>query len=225
MSTLQEIKTAIGYLNPREKALLTAEMFAQEADPDAALLTAALERGLREERPTSTDKVIQQALGRMSRVWRRPDGKPFIFGEEGVSAAHAGDFTLAVAGAGGATCDLEAVDARSELVWRDLLGEERYQLALRIAGECSESVDQSATRLWAAGECLKKIGQPVGVPLMLEASTDDGWTLLRSGSITISTCAVVVRASKSPLVLAVAHKARVEKPNTATGRDLLAALA
>ena len=48
MSTLQEIKTAIGYLNPREKALLTAEMFAQEADPDAALLTAALERGLRD---------------------------------------------------------------------------------------------------------------------------------------------------------------------------------
>ena len=196
----------------------------EELAGDAAV-KLALERGLREERPASTDKVIQQALGRLARVWRRPDGKPFIFGEEGVSAAHAGDFTLAVAGAGGAACDLETVDVRSELVWRDLLGEERYQLAGRIAGERNENLDQAATRLWAAGECLKKIGQPVNAPLMLEASTDDGWTILRSGSITIATYVATVRASKSPLVLAVAYKARVENQNTATTRNLIAVLA
>lgn len=46
MSTLQEIKTAIAHLDPREKALLTAELFAMESEPDAAQLEAALERGL-----------------------------------------------------------------------------------------------------------------------------------------------------------------------------------
>jgi len=48
MSTLHEIKTAIDHLNPRDKALLTAELFAMEPEPDAAELDAALERGLRD---------------------------------------------------------------------------------------------------------------------------------------------------------------------------------
>ena len=46
MNTLQEIKLAIGALNPREKALLAADLFAQHDEPDAALLETALERGL-----------------------------------------------------------------------------------------------------------------------------------------------------------------------------------
>jgi predicted transcriptional regulator len=46
MSTLQEIKTAIEHLDPRDKALLTAELFAMEPEPDAAELEAALKRGL-----------------------------------------------------------------------------------------------------------------------------------------------------------------------------------
>ena len=48
MSTLHEIKTAIGHLNPRDKALLTAELFAMESEPDATDLEAALDRGLRD---------------------------------------------------------------------------------------------------------------------------------------------------------------------------------
>lgn len=47
MSTLQEIKTAIASLNPGDKALLTAELFAL-GDPDLVLLEAALDRGLRD---------------------------------------------------------------------------------------------------------------------------------------------------------------------------------
>ena len=48
MSTLDEIKTAIAHLNPRDKALLTAELFATEPQPDETALEAALERGLRD---------------------------------------------------------------------------------------------------------------------------------------------------------------------------------
>ncbi len=44
MSTLQEIKSAIANLSAHDKALLTAELFAMNAEPD----DAALERGLKD---------------------------------------------------------------------------------------------------------------------------------------------------------------------------------
>jgi len=46
MSTLEEIKTAIVHLNPHEKAILVAELFAMNAEPDEAELKNALDRGL-----------------------------------------------------------------------------------------------------------------------------------------------------------------------------------
>ena len=46
VSTLQEIKTAIGHLNARDKALLTAELFAMNAELDEKELNDSLERGL-----------------------------------------------------------------------------------------------------------------------------------------------------------------------------------
>lgn len=171
-----------------------------------APVRVALERGLHEDRPVRSDALIQQALGKTARIWRRPDGKPVFLGKEDISAAHANDFTLAVAGAGGAACDLEAVTARTDAVWCDLLGGETFKLAVRIARERAESVDAAATRLWAARECMKKIGKPVKSPLVLESNTADGWTLLRSGAITISTCVAAVRGLNSPLGLAVALK-------------------
>ncbi|PZR75268.1 MAG: hypothetical protein DLM73_05785 [Chthoniobacterales bacterium] len=36
MSTVEEIKTAIARLNERDRALLTAELFASNAEPDEA---------------------------------------------------------------------------------------------------------------------------------------------------------------------------------------------
>jgi hypothetical protein len=44
MSTLQEIKTAIGRLDPSKQAILTAELFAMASDPEEKELEAALER-------------------------------------------------------------------------------------------------------------------------------------------------------------------------------------
>jgi enediyne polyketide synthase len=89
-------------------------------------------------------------------------------------------------------------------VWRDLLGEEGFNLARRIARERSEDVDMAATRLWAALECRKKVGLPVESPLVLESVTPDGWALLRSGALVIPTCIAAIRGMKAPLVIAVA---------------------
>jgi predicted transcriptional regulator len=47
MTTLLEIKEAIAHLPSRERAILTAELFAQE-EPDAVELEAALEKGLKD---------------------------------------------------------------------------------------------------------------------------------------------------------------------------------
>ncbi|MFL6521253.1 MAG: hypothetical protein ACJ8NS_13605 [Chthoniobacterales bacterium] len=46
MSTVEEIRTAIARLNERDRAILTAELFAANPEPDEAVLNAALERGL-----------------------------------------------------------------------------------------------------------------------------------------------------------------------------------
>ncbi len=46
MSTLQEIRSAIVSLNANEKALLAAELFAMNAEPDELELKNALDRGL-----------------------------------------------------------------------------------------------------------------------------------------------------------------------------------
>jgi predicted transcriptional regulator len=48
VSTLQEIKTAIAHLDPREKAILAVELFAMASEPDEMELESALERGLRD---------------------------------------------------------------------------------------------------------------------------------------------------------------------------------
>jgi predicted transcriptional regulator len=44
--SIAEIRNAITQLNARDKALLTAELFASDSEPDDAELEAALQRGL-----------------------------------------------------------------------------------------------------------------------------------------------------------------------------------
>jgi predicted transcriptional regulator len=46
MHTLADIKTAIEGLDTKDRAILTAELFAYESQPDVAVLEAALQRGL-----------------------------------------------------------------------------------------------------------------------------------------------------------------------------------
>jgi len=48
MSTVQEIKAAIAHLSAHDKALLIAELFATNTEPDEVALEAALERGLKD---------------------------------------------------------------------------------------------------------------------------------------------------------------------------------
>lgn len=76
-----------------------------------------------------------------------------------------------------------------------------------MARERGEGTDVAATRLWAAAECMKKVGLPPEAPLVLESITPDGWGGLRSGTLCLATCAVAVGGFDPALVVAVAFRA------------------
>ncbi len=172
-----------------------------ELIPGAAATVVVEQNG--GDRRTRSDGAIQRALGAPTPVWRRPDGGPEVAGDRAVSAAHAGELTLAVAGAGPVGCDVEPVVARPPSAWHDLLGPERFALAGVIAKANGEGLEAAATRVWAAGECLKKAGAMVDAPLVLASSGPDGWVKLAAGPLVIVTFVAAVRGAGNPLALAV----------------------
>ena len=119
-----------------------------------------------------SDRLFRQLLGQGASIARRPDGKPEADDGRGISAAHAGDWTIAAAGPGTIACDLEPVAARPDPTWRDLLGPDRWELAGLIARETGETSDLAATRAWVAGECLTKAGVSARAPLVLDRPAD-----------------------------------------------------
>jgi enediyne polyketide synthase len=161
-----------------------------------------------EARAARSDAAFQYLLGRAERIWRRPDGKPLCASGAAISSAHSQHFTLAIVGQGELACDLEEVRPRSQTDWQNLLGPDRLALAQRLALEKSEPLDHAATRLWSAGECLKKSGSAPESPLVLQSATDDGWVLLRAGAHVIASYVAPVNGNERPLAVAIALDAR-----------------
>jgi enediyne polyketide synthase len=157
------------------------------------------------DRRLRSDRAIHQAMGKTVPIARRSDGKPEVADDKGisVSAAHAGPLTLAVAGVGPIGCDLEPVLARPARIWRDLLGPERFALMEVIARETGEAPDTSATRVWAASECLKKAGAMANTPFVFFSSTADGWVQLATGLQRIATYVAPTRGIEGMLAMAV----------------------
>jgi enediyne polyketide synthase len=181
-------------------------------------ISVALERGGAGDRRERSDAAMRSASRSGGIITRRPDGRPEVNGSA-VSAAHAGELTLAVAGAGAAACDLEPVAPREASVWRELLGVERARLADQIAREIGEEYDAAATRVWAAAECLKKAGVQPAAPLALRVTTPDGWAMLVCGSLQVATMIAEVRDVEGRLALAILGETRsrtCETTNTST---------
>jgi enediyne polyketide synthase len=167
-------------------------------------VAVAIEREATSNRRTRSDRALQGVLGARTLVWRRPDGKPVGTdnGSPGLSAAHLGDLTLAVAHPGPVGCDLEAVVTRPQSVWDDLLGPDQVALASLIAQETAEAFAAAATRVWATREALQKAGAVPGAPVVFASATPDGWVLLRAGSYLSATFLASVQQSDEPVVLA-----------------------
>lgn len=196
---------------PWNPALLPAylERQVKVVTPNADL-TLLIDQDATVERRVRSDRLLTHFLGQ---AWhRRPDGKPKADQGQAIAIAHAGDLTLGVLGSTG--CDLEPVVARNPAIWHDLLGTERLTVADIITRHTGESLDTAATRVWSAGECLKKAGLTPGVPLMWLGSTADGWVWLSAGDRGIATFVVSVMEVMQPLVFAVLvlERAKCDRP-------------
>ena len=180
------------YLERRMRALLPGSR-----------LTVEVERNGHVDQNVRSDRLLQRAYGRDVPVARRPDGKPELAenGNISASATHVRDIALAVAGPDIVTCDVEVEVARSNTLWRDLLGPDRWELAQLIMRETGEDMNRAATRAWVASECLTKAGVARGAPLVLQGSTLGREILLASGPLAIATFVLPERNGQGPLVV------------------------
>jgi enediyne polyketide synthase len=155
------------------------------------------------DRREQTAIAAGRALGRPVTVRYRPDGRPEIDGDAGISAAHGAGITLCVAGPGTLGCDVEPVAERSEQEWAGLLGQ-HVTLCGVVASELGEDQNTSATRVWAAIECLQKAGiTPASAPLTMTPARRDGWSVFASGSLRIATLVTTLREVEGLVVFAI----------------------
>jgi enediyne polyketide synthase len=174
----------------------------QELIPGAEV-AVVVERAADLDRHDRSDRAIQRALGAVMAVRRRPDGKPEVLDGRTVSAAHAADLTLALAGSDTLGCDVEPVVTRARDDWAALLGSNRLRLADLLSRETGADQATAATRVWAAGEALTKAGAMADTPLVLDTTTADGWVVLAAEALVIATYVTEVRGMEAPLALAI----------------------
>ena len=166
-------------------------------------LAAVFERDQGTDRKRRSERAIQKALKLPLPVERRADGKPEVQAAASVSAAHMNGLTLAVAGQGRLACDLEAISARSDEVWRDLLGWERWRLVELIAKQTGEDLHTAATRVWTAIECLKKAGAPEDSHLVFHACSLQEPSCVSLAMDNLKIVTAVVRFRDDPMPAAV----------------------
>lgn len=154
------------------------------------------------ERRAITAVAAGHSLGHPVQVNYRPDGRPELRDGRQLSASHTSGLTLAVVAERTVACDMELVRERDESVWQGLLGP-FSELARLVATDTDESYHASATRIWAAIECLRKAGLSHRAPLTLLRSDRPGWQLFGSGHLRIATLVATVRELTEPVVFAI----------------------
>jgi len=157
----------------------------QELIPGASI-SAALVRSTETDRHARSDCAIRLALNEDAQILRRADGRPEVDGRF-VSTSHSDQLTLAAAGEEAVACDIEAVIERQTSTWLDLLGSDSYGLAKLISRTVHEDVMISATRVWTAKECLKKVGVASDAGLCWLPSHRKQWVLLSAGTYVVAT--------------------------------------
>ena len=166
-------------------------------------VSVAFERDQTSDRRERSTRAIESALG-TGCVIRRADGKPESCDGRNVSVSHSGDLTLAVAAHSLVACDLEVVATRSPAIWSDMLGVERFKLAEVISRETQETLDEAATRVWTAIECLKKAGAGMDAPLVFVNAAVNGWIVLASGGLKIASGVIERDGEKEDLAIGIA---------------------
>jgi enediyne polyketide synthase len=173
----------------------------------ASSLTVTVSRCRGAERRARSEPVLRAALGPGAVIHRRSDGAPEVAGAGAVkvSASHARDLTVAVAGPGPVGCDVEFVEQRPTSAWLDLLGDRGFRLAQVIADAFHEDEGVAATRVWVAAESLRKAAAALTPALVLTPAAGDGggWVMLSAGHLAVATFVTRIRPFEEPLVVGV----------------------
>lgn len=153
-------------------------------------------------RRSRTATAARHASRRRLTIGYRPDGRPEVLGGPEMSASHAAGLTLCVFSDRTVACDVETVVPRSDDAWRSLLGR-HAPVATLLGADTDEDPETTATRLWAAVECLRKAGQPGEAPVTAVTVGAGAWQVFASGSLRIATLVTTVREIPTPVVFAV----------------------
>ena len=166
-----------------------------------AHVSVAFENDRSLDRRERSTRAIERALG-SNGIIRRANGKPEAYDGRDVSASHCGDLTMAVVGHCPIACDLELVNTRPHAIWSDMLGAERFKLAEIVCRETRQTLDEAATCVWTAVECLKKAGAGMTAPLVFVSVAPNGWILLASGELKIASGVVQRDGKEDELAIA-----------------------
>jgi enediyne polyketide synthase len=169
-------------------------------EPDAVVEGTSTKDNRRERTRLAASRVF----GREVTVHYRPDGRPEVEDAGGVtiSASHGAGLTVVIAGDGRLACDVEVVEQRGAPDWADLLGAGQLPVRDAVVAETGESPDVSATRVWSAQECLRKIGVTTQA-LTVDRVDPDGWVVLSDGDARIATWVTTVNGQTDQVVFAV----------------------
>jgi enediyne polyketide synthase len=161
-------------------------------------------RGGQAARREQTSVAMSRMLGRPVEVVYRADGRPEVAGQDvRISASHGAGVTFAVAGDSRLACDVQAASGHADGDWPMPLDAELIALGKVIQDAAGEEPAVSATRVWGAVECVRKVGRALPWPLVLADARPAGWVLLRSGQASIATFATRLRGQPQPVVFAV----------------------
>lgn len=153
-------------------------------------------------RADGAHEAVIRAAGRSVVLRHGADGRPLIDGMH-VSIAHTAQLSLAMVADAVVGCDIEQVAHRDVEAWSGMLGERLWDETQTIAGKADESVDTSATRVWAALECLRKVGIEHD-RLAMDRIAAPGWVIFTSpGEINVLTGCFEIAQLDQPVVVSV----------------------
>lgn len=156
------------------------------------------------KRRERSEKAIQTVLRENIKILYRLDGKPEVTNGKHISISHRGDLTLATTSRIPIACDIERIEARNAGTWSDLLGETNFKLAQKISQEAREDFHISATRIWSAQECLKKIGLSLNSSIILSSVMESNWVVISLNNHRIFSYQAQVDGYEDRYVLAIA---------------------
>ncbi|MBW2274105.1 MAG: SDR family oxidoreductase [Deltaproteobacteria bacterium] len=150
----------------------------------------------------ASERAAAVAAGDGETLRRRSDGKPLLESGRSVSTSHGDRCTLAVVARQPVACDLEQVTSRPAEIWQDLLGPEHERLARVVAAAADETFDASATRVWGAQECLRKLGLQRETPITLgDAAGEADCVRFEAGSHSVVSLKARIQGSDEPVVI------------------------